>query len=161
MEESTKKEKALFIMRAILWFVFAGVLPFIFISLQFGVYSNAEPKLKLNGIVYFGLIVLIAVAMKLAKYLYQGMSIGIAKQCLHGAFTIIAPLLILFAILNGLTKISEDLEKVLGIIIVCETIAIPIDPFPVWLVKKKAGKFENLIDLGIDKVFRRLKDGDK
>lgn len=158
MEESTKKDKAIFIIRAIAWFLLAGVLPFIFISWKFDGLFTTEPQLRLTGIGMVGLIILVITVMRFAKYVYKGMSPSIAKQCIHGAITIVAPLLILYAILHGIANNIETLKQAVVCVTICETVAIPVDPFPVWLAKKYQGRFENLIDFGINRFIKRVND---
>ena len=156
MEENKKKEKALFITRAIAWFLLAGVLPFVFISYKFGLFSaKSGPNIQLSGWAILGVITIGFTLLKLAKYIYKGMEQGLLKQCIHGIITVILPLVILYAILKGIKGNIDTLETILGCVIVCETIAVPLNPFPEWVAKKYQGGFEGIVDVILNKTIKR------
>ena len=155
--------KTVFGIRVALWITFAGILPFSFIAWRYGIFQP-ESKIKLSGWGIIGIIIVIVVAITLASYIYKGMKQGIVKQCIGGFFKIILPLVILLLFVREIKSNIKLVEQALGCVILCEAVAIPINPFPSWLEKRRIEQgreqAETLSDIFWETFFRKKKDKD-
>ena len=150
--------KSVFITRAISWAVFAAGLPFAFIAWRYGIFKD-QNSIAISGWGLLGIIILIVFFITLANYIRKGLEPGMFKQCASGFCKVILPLLAVLLIVQGIKSDIELFEKALGVTIVCEIVAIPINPFPEWLAKRQKdlkleeqeGMFEGLWNKYFDK----------
>ncbi len=153
--------KTTFATRAVAWFTFAAVLPFLFIAFRYGIFKS-QGTIALSGWGIIGVIIFAAVLIGLIGYLKQGMKEGMAKQCLVGFCKIIVPLLMVLIIVKGIQSNVELFMKALGVTIACEAIAIPINPFPAWLEARRKEKGleeqESVFGALWDKFFSKKKE---
>ena len=175
MEEEEKKNKlvewienhpkTIFITRAVLWCIFAGILPFSFIAWRYGLFKG-ESSLKLSGWGLFAIVLAAVFIISLCKYIYKGMQPGtMAKQCAKGAVSIILPLVVFYLIVWGIEQNITLFKQALGCVILCELVAIPINPFPAWVYKRqiehKIAANEGMADMFWSNFFRRKNDEEK
>lgn len=162
-KKAQNKKRAIFITRAILWFTFAAILPFAFIAWRYGIFQT-DINLKLSGWGIIAVIILAVGIVTFGKYIYKGMKQCLFKQCIHGFVTIIIPLLALYLITMSIIKNVEIFQKALGCVIVCEFIAIPINPFPTWIAEKEMENqiqsTESSLELLTNKLFKRKKENE-
>ena len=128
--------RAVFLTRAAAWAIFAGGLPFAFIAWRYGIFKD-QGSIVISGWGILGIVFLAVVFLAIASYVKQGMRPGFFKQCVSGFCKIILPLTALMLIIQGIKNDIQLFENALGVTIVCEIIAIPINPFPEWLEKRK------------------------
>ena len=156
--------KTCFASRLVLWALLAGILPFIFIAWRYGIFT-AEPKIKLTGWGIIAIILAIIFIITLVKYIYKSLTPGLVKQCVSGLFSITLPLIIFYLFIRSIENSLKLLEQVLFVLIILETIAIPVNPFPSYIAKKNAElgmeKYERATDLLWDKFFKKKKEEDK
>ena len=132
--------KSVFAMRAITWAIFAGGLPFAFIAWRYGIFKS-QNTIAISG---WGVIaiVILAFLFTIINYVRRGLKPGLFKQCVSGFCKVILPLLAVLLIADGIKEDIALFEKALIVTITCELIAIPINPFPEWLEKRR--KEQNL-----------------
>lgn len=155
-----RKKKIVFIIRAVLWFVFAAILPFSFIAWRYGLFKK-NINMQLSGMGIIAVIILAIVIITFGKYIYKGMKQCLLKQCIHGFITIVVPLLSFYLIISGIAQNIEVFQQSIGCVIVCEVCAIPINPFPTWLAERQIEKVENMSDLVWDRFFKRKKENEQ
>ena len=68
------------------------------------------------------------------------------KQVLNGVGKVIIPLMALLCVVMAISSNIKYFEQALCCVIICEAIAIPINPFPQWIYKKTNGKLESTLD---------------
>ena len=153
--------KTVFSIRFALWALFAAILPFVFIALRYGIFTN-KSQIELSG--WGGIAVLMGVVFLITwfKYLYQGLKPGLFKQCVIGFVGVILPLLILFLLIESIKSNINFFQQALGCVIICEAVGIPLNPFPTWVEKRKAEigqeKIESASDVIWNKFFEKKKD---
>lgn len=156
-----KHPKAVFMARFLLWTVFSAVLPFAFIAYRYGIFT-VKSKIELSGWGIIAIIVAAVFTITLIKYLYRGLKPGLTKQCVVGAVKVIVPLAILYLVVVGIEKDISSFKQALSCVIICESVAIPLNPFPAWLEKRKKeqGKddLETVADALWDKFFDKKKE---
>ena len=135
-EWAEEHPKTTFATRAVTWFTFAAILPFLFIAFRYGIFKSTG-TIALSGWGIIAVIIFAAVLIGLLNYLRQGMREGMAKQCIMGFCKIIVPLLMVMVIVEGIKTNIDLFLKALGVTIACELIAIPINPFPAWLEERR------------------------
>lgn len=153
--------KSVFAIRAITWFVFAAVLPFLFIAFRYGIFKSTG-TIALSGWGIIAVVIVAAVLIGLLGYLKQGMREGMLKQCIMGFVKIIIPLLMVMIIVNGIKTNIDLFLKAIGVTIACEAIAIPLNPFPAWLEERRKEKNleeqESVFGALWDKFFTKKKE---
>ena len=155
--------QTVFITRAVAWFTFAGLLPFAFIAWRYGLFKD-QGAIVISGWGIIGIIILAAVILAIAGYVKQGMKPGLLKQCVSGFCKIILPLLALMLCIQGIKNDIELFEKALGVTIACEIVAIPLNPFPEWLEKRRKEmnleEQESMFGALWDKFFAKKREND-
>lgn len=144
MEEEAKKSfieehpRIVFWIRAILWTLFAGVLPFLFIAFRFDLFKKAS-AVSFSGWGIIGIIILAIFLIVLVRYIKKGFSSKnvFLEQCINGVCRVIIPLVALFVIIKVSVANLENFLEALGCTILCETVAIPLNPFPAWIKKNQ------------------------
>ena len=134
----TKHPKAYFIMRAILWVLLAAIMPFIFIAKRFEIFDKSSP-LHLGGWGFIAIVIIIIVSFRLFKYITSVLKIRkpFATQCLSGMFKIIIPMIAIILLLKSLKNNIDVFVESFAVIILFEAMAIPVNPFPVWVYEKQ------------------------
>lgn len=155
--------KTVFGFRVFLWAVCAAVLPFAFIAWRYDIFTP-QTKIKLTGWGFIAIIILVIFISTLIKYIYKGLRPGLAKQCIFGFVSIILPLVVLYLLVTSIESNIGLFKQALGCVILCEAIAIPLNPFPAWLAKRQEEdgkrKAETMSDVFWDKFFNHKKDGE-
>lgn len=156
--------KTFFTIRFILWVLAAAILPFSFIAWRYEIFTT-ETKVKLTGWGFIAVIIVLIFVVTLIKYIYKSLKPGLAKQCIFGFTGIIVPLIILYLLIVNIEDSIDLFKQALGCVILCEAVAIPINPFPSWIAKKQEEnlneKINNVSDIFLDKFFSRKKGKDK
>lgn len=156
-----KHKKLVFIIRIIFWTIFAAILPFAFIAWRYQIFTT-ESKIKLTGWGFIAILIVVIFATTLVRYIYKGLKPGIAKQCISGFVSLIIPLILLYLLINSIESNIHLFKQALCCVILCEAIALPINPFPKWLAERQQEnskeKTETLSDIFWDKFFSKKKD---
>ena len=173
VEETASKKKSLnafiqdhpktvFWTRFVLWALLAAILPFLFIAFRFGIFKKVS-DISVSGWCILGIIIVVAFAFYLVRCLrvaLKGRS-PFFLQIVNGLCKIVIPLLCLYFFVDSLQGKMVVFEQALIVVIVCETLAIPINPMPVWVDKMNKGKKEEDRKDGIgylwDEFFSRKK----
>lgn len=170
MEEEIKKKslfdvidehpKTVFSIRLVLWVLFSAILPIMFIAWRYDIFKP-QGKLKLTG---FGIIAVIIAAVfliTLVKYIYLSLKPGLVKQCIAGLCSIVIPLIIVYVLVSNIADTIDLFKQALGCVIVCETVGIPLNPFPAWIekIKEKRGedKAKGFIATFVEEFFTKRK----
>lgn len=140
-------EKKIFLARLILFTIFACVLPFSFIAWRYHIFTTLN-SVSLSGWGIIAIVIALAFIVYVARMLKRGMPYSMLTQCIGGLLKVTLPLIILYVVVNAIKNQSEIFLQALLVVIISETIAIPINPFPKWLndnqIKKEDSYFEKL-----------------
>ena len=153
-EAKAKKEKKkvkltqtqVFWMRFAGWLVFALVMPLVILQIYFHIFSwvndgtsSVSAHLAVSGWGIIGILVLVFVLRAIINYEKKDLPWSMTVQVLNGITKVILPL---FAVL-GIAWLAEsfverlpDFIASMGWITVSEAVAIPINPFPLWLYQR-------------------------
>ena len=157
--------KTIFWIRFVFWTLFACMLPFLFIVFRFNLFHTIS-KMKFGG---WGIIAIIIVAfftIAILKYIKVALNskYSMTAQLLNGFCKVIIPLLTFFLIVQAMHSDIDLLLQVMGVVIICEAIAIPINPLPKWAYEKqkdvRAEERKEAFDYLIDSFFNRKKEED-
>ena len=152
-EEENKKSKKVFIIRVILWSLFACVIPVVFIGWRYDIFSKAS-SFSLSGWGLIAVILIVAFVYVVIKYIRAGfVEWSMLKQIINGVVKVIIPLGALMAVVIGIRNSLDVFIQALSIVLVCEVIAIPINPFPEWVWEKSKGRFESAVDFVADRLY--------
>ena len=140
-------EKKIFLARLILFTIFACVLPFSFIAWRYHIFTTLN-SVSLSGWGIIAIVIALVFIVYVARMLKRGMPYSMLTQCIGGLLKVTLPLILLYVVVNAIKNQSEIFLQALLVVIISETIAIPINPFPKWLndnqIKKEDSYFEKL-----------------
>lgn len=143
----SKKE---FWIRLPIYILFGGALPFAFLIWRFKLFSKVS-KLSIGG---WGIIAVIFISVffiKLIKAVRKGLPFSLVSQILEGVCKIIIPLLVGAFCCYYLKDMMEEVFQFLWVLIICESIAIVVNPIPKWAHENKNDSLiENLKALGLN-----------
>lgn len=158
-EEEKKKKRKIFIARAIGFFAFGAGLPFAFIAWRYGLFtakSGVQMSLGGWGIVAVAIVGIILIYM--LRQVGKALPHSMLTQCMSGFVKVIVPLGLILIILNGVKDSLDYFIQALTAIIICEAIAIPMNPFPSLIEEKRKEEKEtdrkSWLD-GLKEIFKK------
>ena len=157
-EENKSKERKIFIVRAILWSIFACIIPVAFIGWRYDLFTKAG-ALQLSGWGIIAIIIIFVFLYVIVKYIRAGfLEWSMTKQIINGIVRVLLPLGLLLAICVSLRNSLDIFIQALGCVLLSETIAIPLNPFPEWVWNKSKGRFESTVDFVADRFYNKNKE---
>ena len=157
--------KTVFWSRFVLWTIFACGLPFAFIVWRFQLFHTIS-KIQIGGWGVIAIVILACFVITVIKYIKIALSnhYSFVGQCLTGFCKVIVPLLAFFAILYYLKSQIDLMLQVIGCVIICELVAIPMNPLPKWAYEcqkdVRVGERKEAFDYLLDGFFKR-QNGEK
>lgn len=151
MEQSNDelKEKKVFIARLILFVLFGCVLPFVFIAWRYQIFGGT--RISLTGWGFIAILIVFFFVMYCLKILKNSIPFSMTYQVLSGFIKVILPLILVLLVVNALEDSIRQFKQALIVTILCEGIAIVINPLPKYMHDKGIEKTENLMDTFITK----------
>lgn len=155
-EKDELKAKKVFIAKVILFCIFGCVLPFTFIAWRYQIFSGNS--ISLTGWGFIAILIVFFFVLYCLKILKNSIPFSMTYQILNGLIKVILPLILLYFIVNALENSIKLFKQALIVVILCEGIAIVVNPFPKYMHDKGIEKTENLMDMFITKW--KKKDGE-
>ena len=154
-EQVTLSDTQVFWLRFALWLVFALIIPFTFISIKFNLFeTTTSTSIKFGGWGMIAVIILFFTIRTILKYVIKGTTYSMTKQVIEGVLKVVLPLVAIFFVGYILLKTFQEgmneFLMVMGILIVCETVAIPLNPFPKWLSDHEKKEDQNVIETALE-----------
>lgn len=149
--------------RFVLWASCACVLPFLFIAYRFRLFQNIS-KMNVGGWGLIAILIVAIFALVLVKYVLNAFSskYSFIAQCLSAFCKVVIPLVCLYAMLYSIRDNIDAFLQALGCTILCEIVAIPINPMPKWVYEMqknvKDSEKKDTIDYLLNEFFKRKKD---
>lgn len=144
-----KQSRKVFWIRLALYILFGGLAPGAFLIWRFDLFSEIS-SLSIGG---WGIVCILFVGLfflKLLKAVKEGLPYSFGTQCINGICKVVLPLLIALLILYAVQNCVAELMQFLGVVIVCEIIAIPLNPLPKWAhdngIKEEEGKYRRIAE---------------
>ena len=133
------KRESTFCCLAIGWLFFAIILPIIFINNKYHLFIKGDDTLKFTGWAIVALLILFVGLYALCSYIIDAYSVKYRTwvKLLKGFQRIILPLLILFFMCRIINTNIDKIESLILEIILSESFAIIINPFPYFVYKHK------------------------
>jgi hypothetical protein len=142
-------KKTKFIIRLFSWLSIAFVAPITFMLIRFEMFEKVT-NVSVGG---WGLIFILFITIFIIyalRMIEEGFVVGVVKQSIRGVRKIILPLIMLILGLYWLKDCLPQLMEFLIFIVICETVALPINPLPSWLFEKgievSAFKIKSIFD---------------
>lgn len=143
----TKKE---FWIRFPIWFALAVAAPVAYILVKYDIFVSTNDK-KLSGWGIIAVLFTFAMVMGILSSAKKGLRRGtMMRQCLDG-FTLLLPILAVILILQYLKTRIADFEAFLVFMILCEAVAIPVNPIPKWAAQNDGMTLMEIITKAIRK----------
>lgn len=145
-------ERKIFIARAIAWALFACVLPVLFIGWRYDLFRVVS-NVQFGGWGLIAVVMIFAFLTVFARYLKSGFpEWSMTKQIVSGVAKILIPLGALLAICVSIRSSLDYFIQALSCTLMCEAIAIPLNPFPKWVWDKSQGRFESSLDYLAERI---------
>lgn len=153
-EESEKKmSKKEFWIRFAVWFLIAVAAPFAYVCVRFGIFTNTEPTTKVSGWGIIAFVFLGIMAVKIIRSARKGLSYGsMAAQIIDGV-TVLIPIICFTLILELIKRNVDAFEEFLIFTIICEAVAIPVNPMRRWAYEHNTEAFSTIVFNGIKRFF--------
>lgn len=153
-----KEQKRNFIIRIILWALFSCVIPVAFIGWRYNLFSKVS-SVSLSGWGLIAVVIIFAFLIVVVKYVKAGfVEWTMTKQVINGVMKVLVPLGTILAICISIRSNIDMFIQAMSCTLVCEAVAIPINPFPKWVYEKSKGRFENTIDFIVTKFYEKDKE---
>ena len=158
--------KTTFFSRLVLWFICAAGLPFAFIAWRFDLFTRVS-AIQISGWGIVGIVIVALVILSAIKYIKIAMNAKytLLGQILGGFCKVILPLIVFLLILKGLRDNIDMMIQVTGCVILCEAVAIPINPLPKWAYEMqkdvRVEERKETMDYLLDGFFNRKDDSKK
>ena len=145
-ENVKKMSKKEFWIRFSLWVLFAIVAPIGFLAWRYGLFTLREgAKTSLNGWGILAVIILGIFFIYMIKEAKKGMPEGsLLVQCIDG-YGLLIPMVLLILLLDGIKESINYFEEVLIVLVICEGIAVPINPMRKWAAQNKIERSGNFL----------------
>ena len=143
--------KKIFVIRLILFTIFACLLPFVFIAYRYNLFKKVS-ELSLSGWGLVAIIIVFLFSAYIYKMIKKGLPYSMFTQCLTGVCKIIVPLVCLYLGIEALKNSIDLFSQALLFCIICELIAIPLNPFPKWVEETKDKKIDSVLGKFVDKL---------
>jgi hypothetical protein len=152
--DEAKKKRNIFIFRMIAFTLFACIIPFVFIAWRYDIFrtsNDINPKVSLTGWGFLGLIIVFFFIKYCLNVLKRAIPFSMTYQIVNGVIKIIMPLLLLLFVVDALENNITLFKHSLIVTIICEGVAIPINPLPKYMHDKGIEYAGGLMDLFITK----------
>lgn len=165
MEEETKveekeqpkltKEQKIFAIKVIVWSLFSCFIPVAFIGWRYDLFKKAG-ELSLSGWGLFAIVIIAIFLYVVIKYIKAGFTEwSMTKQIISGIIKVLLPLGASLAVVVSIRANLDYFIQALSCVLMCEVIAIPVNPFPEWVWKKSQGRFESAVDFIANKIYNK------
>ena len=125
----SKKE---FWIKLVLYVIFGGLIPVVFLIIRFNLFSTVS-KLSIGG---WGIVCILFACIfvsKILKAVKKGLPFSMATQIITGVCKTIIPLVASAFIVYYMQNCMKEIFQFLVVLIICELIAIIVNPFPKWI----------------------------
>jgi len=123
-----------FIIRFILFALSGCVFPFAFIAYRYDIFKS--PHSTLTGVGFFAIILVLIFCVYVLKMFKKAHPDTMATQIISGYTYIVIFLLLPLLWIQAIEGDIEMYEQVLEVVIMCELIAVPINPLRIWARQK-------------------------
>ena len=132
-QQPRKMSKAEFWIRFAIWVTLAAVVPFVYMAVAYGLFSSGGGSAKsLSG---WGVVAIIFVSIVLIYIINQTKNSlpagNFMRQCISG-FMALIPLFAAILIIHSVRNVLDEFERFLIVVLICEAIAVPVNPLPKW-----------------------------
>lgn len=145
-EQKKLTPKQVFIIRMCFWVLFSLLIPVAFIIYRYDLFTTVS-HIQFGGWGMLAVIILFTFVIVLGNYLKKGAKrYSLLLQVLSGILKITLPLVALYLILFNVKDSIDLFLQSLMVVIISETIAIPINPMPKWVADQNRGYMNDTID---------------
>lgn len=128
-----------FVIRFILFTLFACILPFTFIAWRYELFSKVN-EMSLTGWGIIGILIIAIFFFYVLNAIKKGMPYSMFTQIVDGIIKVEMPLILIYLLLSNIQATIDLFLQCMVCIIICEAIAIPINPLPKWIKENLKGE---------------------
>lgn len=157
-----KMSTAEFWIRFSIWVLLALVAPLVYIAVAYGMFTTSKGgDTCLTGWGTVAIMFTCIMLMVIVSQAKKGMRYGsMARQCIDG-YTVLIPIFCLIVLLEAIKGNIESFERFLIVMIICEAIAIPVNPMRKWAEQNHIERAEGFITRTLKKAFGKDKKEEK
>lgn len=153
----TNEARKKFWVELVLWLIFAYVVPAGYLIYRYQIFQSISKVNLSGGAILLGILTF-CVLIVVFKYVVLKGPYARWKYVLKGFVFVILPLSFALFVLIMARDTLNRLIEVLGCIILCESIALFINPLPDYANEKTKGETSDFIALAFDKWERKKED---
>lgn len=119
-----------------IYVLFGAIVPFVFLVWRFNLFGKVS-SISIGG---WGIVAIIFIAVffiRLFKAVRKGLPYSIWTQILDGVVKVIIPLAVAATIVYLFKDLTMQIFQFLMVVVICELVAIPVNPFPKWIHENK------------------------
>lgn len=148
-------DKKLFWARFGIYVLFGLIAPVLFLIWRFELFQKIS-SVSVGGWGVVAIVIIFVFFVKMLKYIKKGLPYSFFTQCINGIVKVIVPLFVALLIIYCMRNCMEQLIQFLVVLIVCEFVAVPANPFPKWIhdnhLEQEENKYRKVFeDLGVVK----------
>lgn len=150
-------EKKEFWLRMIGFGLFACILPFVFLAYRYDLFTKVS-KIQIGGWGIIAVIIVFFFVKYVCSMVKQGMPYSMTTQIITGVCKVIVPLALVWVLAYSIKDNIDTFLQSLGVVILCEAIAIPINPLPKWVETHKRNQQDTFMDMFVDKLYKKKEE---
>ena len=145
--------KKSFVIRSILFSLFACIVPFVFIAWRYSIFNVKDnPRVSLTGWGFVGIIIVFFFVRYMVLVIKKSIPHSLLAQVINGFIRVLMPLILVYVVIGAIQSSIELFKQALVITIVSEALAIVVNPFPQYMFEKGVEDVEGLLDMVLKKV---------
>lgn len=142
--EKNKMSKKQFWIRFAAWAALAVGVPLVYIAVEYGIFTN-KTGTSLSGWGIIALIFVIIMITLIVRQARAGLPRGsMARQCIDG-YMVLIPLVGAVVLIHQAKSSMQSFERFLVVMVVCEAVAVPVNPMPRWGAENGIEESTNVI----------------
>lgn len=151
-----------FWIRFAIWVLLAVFAPVIYLAVAYGLFTESKGgDTCLTGWGTFAIMFTCIMLLVIVNQAKKGMRYGsMARQCIDG-YMVLIPIFCLVLLLDAIKGNIESFERFLIVMIICEAIAVPVNPMRKWAEQNHIEMVEGFISRTIKKALSKDKDEKK
>lgn len=156
------KLNKIFLLRLFLFVLFSLVIPISYVCFEFNIFNQVS-KISSSINIFGILVILISIffVFYIVKTIDSIKKYSMFFQVIKGIFKVLLPMIAIFFVFNYISNnilstiitnakqsiaLIKNFTKALILCIVCEAIAIPLNPIPKWKYENEIDFFENIFN---------------
>lgn len=147
-------DKKKFWIRMIAFSLFSCILPFIYIAFRYNLFTKVS-KIQIGGWGFIAILIVFFFCRYVIVMMRKGVPYSMTSQIIMGILKVIVPLGLVWVFVWNIRSDIDLFLNSLGVVILLEAVAIPVNPLPQWVDMHKKNETDTMMDLLVDKLHNK------